>query len=108
MVGTHSGTDAAGASGVSAGARHYYRRVSALRRLAAVSEAAPSARARELVRGGFDMHVHIAPDVVERKIDDVALARRCRRARARRFRAEVALLLDRGARARSSQRPCPA
>src|SRR5579862_520188 len=23
------------------------------------------------------MHVHIAPDVVERKIDDVALARRC-------------------------------
>jgi hypothetical protein len=37
----------------------------------------PSARARELVRGGFDMHVHIAPDVVERKIGDVALARRC-------------------------------
>ena len=37
----------------------------------------PSAHARELVRGGVDMHVHIAPDVVERRISDVALARRC-------------------------------
>jgi hypothetical protein len=42
-----------------------------------VSEPTPSERARELVRGGYDMHVHIAPDVVERKISDVALARRC-------------------------------
>jgi hypothetical protein len=42
-----------------------------------VSEAAPSERARELVRGGYDMHVHISPDVVERKISDVALAARC-------------------------------
>jgi Family of unknown function (DUF6282) len=41
-----------------------------------VSEA-PSTRARELVRGGADVHVHIAPDVVERRIDDVGLARRC-------------------------------
>jgi Family of unknown function (DUF6282) len=38
--------------------------------------AAPSDRARALVRGGFDTHVHIAPDVVERKIDDISLARR--------------------------------
>jgi hypothetical protein len=37
----------------------------------------PSSRARELVRGGVDVHVHIAPDVVERRIDDVGLARRC-------------------------------
>lgn len=37
----------------------------------------PSPRARELVRGGVDVHVHIAPDVVERRIDDVGLARRC-------------------------------
>jgi hypothetical protein len=37
----------------------------------------PSSRARELVRGGVDVHVHIAPDVVERRIDDVSLARRC-------------------------------
>jgi hypothetical protein len=37
---------------------------------------APSERARELVRGAFDMHVHIAPDVVPRRIEDVALARR--------------------------------
>ena len=38
--------------------------------------AAPSAEARELVRGAFDLHVHISPDVVERRIDDVSLARR--------------------------------
>jgi Family of unknown function (DUF6282) len=38
--------------------------------------AAPSDRARELVRGGYDLHVHISPDVVERRIDDVGLARR--------------------------------
>lgn len=36
----------------------------------------PSPRARELVRGGFDLHVHIAPDVVERRITDLELARR--------------------------------
>jgi hypothetical protein len=36
----------------------------------------PSDEARELVRGAFDLHVHIGPDVVERRIDDVALARR--------------------------------
>jgi hypothetical protein len=29
-----------------------------------------------LVRGGFDLHVHISPDVVERRIDDIGLARR--------------------------------
>jgi hypothetical protein len=38
----------------------------------------PSERARELVRGAFDVHVHVAPDVVERRIDDVGLARRFR------------------------------
>jgi hypothetical protein len=37
---------------------------------------APSQRARELLRGAYDTHMHIAPDVVERKIDDVSLARR--------------------------------
>jgi Family of unknown function (DUF6282) len=37
----------------------------------------PSARARELVRGGYDMHVHIDPDFVPRIIDDISLARRC-------------------------------
>jgi Family of unknown function (DUF6282) len=42
-----------------------------------MSEPVASARARELVRGSFDMHVHVAPDVVERKIVDVELARRC-------------------------------
>jgi uncharacterized protein DUF6282 len=38
----------------------------------------PSERARGLVRGAFDLHVHVAPDVVERRIDDVGLARRFR------------------------------
>jgi hypothetical protein len=37
----------------------------------------PTDRARELVRGGVDYHVHIAPDFVERRITDVQLARRC-------------------------------
>lgn len=36
----------------------------------------PSDRARELLRGAFDTHVHIYPDVVERKVDDISLARR--------------------------------
>jgi hypothetical protein len=38
----------------------------------------PSARAREVLRGAYDTHVHISPDVVERKIDDLGLARRMR------------------------------
>jgi Family of unknown function (DUF6282) len=37
----------------------------------------PSARARELVRGAIDYHVHVSPDFVDRRIDDLALARRC-------------------------------
>ncbi len=36
----------------------------------------PSERARELVRGGVDVHTHISPDVIERRISDVQLARR--------------------------------
>jgi hypothetical protein len=36
----------------------------------------PSERARDLVRGGYDTHIHIAPDVVKRRVTDVALARR--------------------------------
>ncbi len=38
---------------------------------------APSRRARTLVRGGYDLHVHVAPDLIQRRIDDVSLARRC-------------------------------
>jgi hypothetical protein len=37
----------------------------------------PSDRARALVRGAYDLHVHVAPDVPARRIDDVALAKRC-------------------------------
>lgn len=36
----------------------------------------PSTRARDLVRGAYDTHVHVAPDVMERRIDDLDLARR--------------------------------
>jgi hypothetical protein len=33
-----------------------------------------SERARKLVKGAFDLHVHVAPDVMERLTDDVSLA----------------------------------
>jgi hypothetical protein len=36
----------------------------------------PSDHARELVRGGYDTHIHISPDVVKRKTTDIELARR--------------------------------
>jgi hypothetical protein len=38
----------------------------------------PSRRARELVRGAFDPHVHVAPDFAPRRITDLELAERCR------------------------------
>ncbi len=38
----------------------------------------PSDRARELVRGAFDLHIHVDPDVVGRSVDDVTLAEQCR------------------------------
>ena len=38
---------------------------------------APSDRARALVRGAVDYHVHVAPDFVGRRITDIELARRC-------------------------------
>jgi len=37
----------------------------------------PSDHARDLVRGAYDTHVHVAPDVMDRIIDDVDLAHRC-------------------------------
>ncbi|MFK3982438.1 DUF6282 family protein [Micromonospora sp. NPDC050397] len=36
----------------------------------------PSASARALVTGAYDTHVHVAPDVIERRVDDLELARR--------------------------------
>ncbi|GAB3575922.1 DUF6282 family protein [Amycolatopsis endophytica] len=36
----------------------------------------PTSRARALVRGAYDVHIHVAPDVMERRIDDVTLAER--------------------------------
>ena len=41
-------------------------------------ETIPTDRARELVRGAYDLHVHVGPDVVGRRIDDLGLAARCR------------------------------
>jgi hypothetical protein len=42
-----------------------------------MSTSEPSAAARSLVAGAYDTHVHVAPDVMERRIDDLDLARRC-------------------------------
>jgi hypothetical protein len=39
-------------------------------------EVRPSERARVIVQGAYDLHVHVSPDVPRRKIDDVALAHR--------------------------------
>jgi hypothetical protein len=39
-------------------------------------DAEPSAHARALVRGAYDLHVHVEPDLAKRRIDDLALARR--------------------------------
>jgi hypothetical protein len=36
----------------------------------------PTHRARRLVEGAYDTHIHVAPDVMARRIDDVSLARR--------------------------------
>ena len=36
----------------------------------------PSSAARALVAGAYDTHVHIAPDVMDRRIDDLSLAER--------------------------------
>lgn len=40
--------------------------------------APPSKRARELVHGAYDHHVHVNPDVMKRRIDDLGLANRCK------------------------------
>ena len=42
----------------------------------AVAASAPSDRARALVEGAYDLHVHVAPDVPARRIDDRSLAQR--------------------------------
>ena len=39
-----------------------------------IADPVASERARELLQGAYDTHVHIAPDVVERKTDDLGLA----------------------------------
>jgi hypothetical protein len=36
----------------------------------------PSSGARELVRGAYDLHVHVEPDLAKRRIDDLGLAHR--------------------------------
>src|ERR1700754_5333060 len=42
-----------------------------------MADTVPSQRARELVRDGFDPHVHVAPDFAPRRISDLELAERC-------------------------------
>jgi len=41
--------------------------------------AVPSQQARELVRGSYDLHVHVGPDVMRRRITDLELALRFER-----------------------------
>lgn len=43
---------------------------------AGVTDPPVSTRARELLRGAFDTHIHIAPDTVPRIVDDITLAHR--------------------------------
>ena len=38
---------------------------------------APTEWARRLVRGAYDLHVHVEPDVMRRRVTDLQLARRC-------------------------------
>ncbi len=42
----------------------------------AIEDVQPSEKARALVVGGYDLHTHIGPDVMKRRIEDVELARR--------------------------------
>jgi hypothetical protein len=46
--------------------------------VAAPPHPAPGERARDLIRGAYDLHAHVLPDVVPRIITDLELARRCR------------------------------
>jgi hypothetical protein len=43
---------------------------------AAKQHPVPSSRARDLLLGAYDLHVHVLPDVLPRRIDDVSLAAR--------------------------------
>src|SRR5215831_8243535 len=38
------------------------------------NEQSPSEQAWDAIRGGYDLHVHVAPDVIGRRIDDIDLA----------------------------------
>jgi hypothetical protein len=42
-----------------------------------LSSTTPSQWARQLVSGAYDLHVHVAPDVMRRRVTDLQLARRC-------------------------------
>ena len=42
-----------------------------------LSSTVPSEWARNLVSGAYHLHVHVAPDVMRRRVTDVQLARRC-------------------------------
>jgi hypothetical protein len=60
-------------------ARHYQTRLlTILLSFASVADhPVPSRRARELVCGAFDPHVHVAPDFAPRRVTDLELARHC-------------------------------
>ena len=64
----------------------------------------PSARARELVRGAYDLHVHVEPDLAKRRIDDLGLARRFAELGLAGFVLKCTTLADCGARGRRARR----
>jgi len=41
-----------------------------------MTDSSPSEASRELVRGAYDLHIHVAPDVMTRRISDIEVARR--------------------------------
>jgi hypothetical protein len=42
---------------------------------ATITREPPSDRAWEVIHGGYDLQVHVAPDVIERRVDDLDLAK---------------------------------
>ena len=63
-------------------------------------QAGVSAAAWDALQGAYDLQVHVAPDVIERRIDDLDLAKEFLGARAEGVCAEVALFPYGGARER--------
>ena len=67
--------------------------------MAVAADPIPTERARELVRGAWDTHIHVDPDVIERRVDDVTLTGLFAERGLAGFVLKSHYALDRGARA---------